>query len=109
MKIKSLLKHEKFSIENPNKVRAVIGVFAGGNLTQFHNPTGSGYELLADTIIQLNHINPQIAGKLTTLFNQWKKFDGKRQALIKEQLYRIKSTEALSNDVYEIVDKSLQM
>ncbi|WP_444998058.1 aminopeptidase N [Aliikangiella sp. IMCC44359] len=107
--IRELLNHEKFSIENPNKVRAVIGSFAGGNLTQFHNPTGAGYELLADIIIKLNSINPQIAGRLTTLFNQWKKFDVKRQALIKEQLFRIKSTDNLSNDVYEIVDKSLQM
>jgi len=107
--VRSLLKHEKFSIENPNKVRAVVGAFVAGNTPQFHNPTGLGYEFLADIIIQLNTINPQIAAGLTKQFNQWKKFDGKRQALIKEQLFRIKSVENLSNDVFEVVDKSLQM
>jgi len=107
--IHSLLEHEKFSIKNPNKVRSVIGSFVAGNLTQFHSPTGNGYKFLADAIIRLNEINPQVAARLTTQFNQWKKLDDKRQALIKEQLERIKVTNNLSNDVYEIVDKSLNM
>ncbi|MCW8998532.1 MAG: aminopeptidase N, partial [Kangiellaceae bacterium] len=107
--VHDLLEHEKFSIENPNKVRAVITNFVSGNLPQFHNPTGSGYEFLASAIIRLNSINPQIAAGLSKQFNQWKKFDAKRQALIKEQLERIKLTENLSNDVFEIVDKSLNM
>ena len=107
--VKSLLNHEKFSIENPNKVRAVITAFVTGNLPQFHSATGAGYELLADTIIRLNEINPQIAARLSKEFNQWKKLDGKRQALIKEQLERIKAVDNLSNDVFEIVDKSLNM
>ena len=107
--VKSLLKHEKFSIENPNKVRALVGAFVAGNMPQFHNATGQGYEFLADIIIQLNKINPQIAAGLSKQFNQWRKFDAKRQALIQEQLMRIKSVENLSNDVFEVVDKSLQM
>ncbi len=107
--VNDLLTHEKFSIENPNKVRAVVGAFVAGNLPQFHNPTGSGYEFLANFIIRLNAINPQIAAGLSKHFNQWKKLDVKRQALIKEQLERIKLTDNLSNDVFEIVDKSLKM
>lgn len=107
--VKSLLNHEKFSIENPNKVRAVVGAFVAGNTSQFHSATGQGYEFLAEIIIQLNKINPQIAAGLSKQFNQWRKFDSKRQALIQEQLVRIKSVENLSNDVFEVVDKSLQM
>lgn len=107
--VKDLMTHSKFSIENPNKVRSVVGAFVAGNLPQFHNPTGTGYEFLADVIIKLNAINPQIAAGLSKQFNQWKKFDDKRQALIKEQLERIKLTEGLSNDVFEVVDKSLKM
>ncbi len=107
--IKRLLTHDKFSIENPNKVRSVVTTFVAANIPQFHSPTGTGYEFLADIIIKLNQINPQIAAGLAKQFNQWKKFDGKRQALIKEQLEKIKLTENLSNDVFEIVDKSLAM
>ncbi|MGX5202490.1 aminopeptidase N [Aliikangiella sp. IMCC44632] len=107
--VKSLLKHPKFSIENPNKVRAIIGAFVAGNIPQFHSATGAGYELLADVIIRLNSINPQIAAGLSKQFNQWKKFDAKRQALIQQQLERIKLLPNLSNDVFEVVDKSLSL
>jgi len=106
--VKSLLTHEKFSIKNPNKVRSVVAAFVAGNVPQFHSATGTGYEFLADTIIKLNTINPQIAAKLAKQFNQWKKFDCKRQALIREQLERIRAVNNLSNDVFEVVDKSLQ-
>ena len=38
-------------------------------MPQFHNATGQGYEFLADIIIQLNKINPQIAAGLSKQFN----------------------------------------
>jgi aminopeptidase N len=107
--INQLLTHEKFSITNPNKVRALIGAFIAGNTLQFHCPTGSGYELLTKMVIGLNEINPQIAARLAKQFGQWQKFDNKRQAIIREQLEIIIAVENLSNDVYEIVDKSLNI
>lgn len=103
-----LTQHEKFSYTNPNKVRALIGSFVAGNLMQFHSATGRGYQLLADNIIKLDAINPQIASRLAKQFNQWKKFDNKRQALIKEQMERIKIMQGISDDVFEVIDKSLQ-
>lgn len=105
--VKQLLQHQKFSIANPNKVRAVVGAFVAGNTSQFHSPTGAGYEFLAECVITLNKINPQMAAKLAKQFNQWKKFDSKRQALIREQLERIKAVDNISNDLYEVIDKSL--
>jgi len=105
--VKELFQHPKFSIKNPNKVRAVLGCFIANNLTQFHNANGSGYELCGDMIIQLNDINPQIGARLTKQFSVWKKLDGKRQALIKEQLDRILQIKKLSKDIFEVADKSL--
>jgi aminopeptidase N len=107
--IEKLLEHEKFSIKNPNKVRSVVGAFVAGNLMQFHHASGNGYKFLADSIIRLNEINPQIAARLSTQFNQWKKLDDSRQVIVKQQLERIKVTNNLSKDVYEIIDKSLKM
>ncbi len=105
--VKKLFQHNKFSIKNPNKVRAVLGCFIANNLTQFHNANGSGYEFCGDMIIQLNDINPQIGARLTKQFSVWKKLDGKRQALIKEQLGRILQVDNLSKDIFEVADKSL--
>ena len=105
--VRELFQHEKFSIENPNKVRSVLGSFIANNHFQFHNANGSGYELCGDMVIQLNDINPQIGARLTKYFSVWKKLDAKRQALIKEQLDRILQVKNLSKDIFEIVNKSL--
>ncbi len=102
-----LMQHSSFSMENPNKVRSLIGAFASNNLVHFHLSDGSGYKFLAQQVIALNKINPQIAARMVSLFNSWKKFDKKRQKLIKKQLKKIQACEDLSPDVSEIVNKAL--
>ena len=100
--------HPAFSIQNPNKVRALIGVFAMLNTTGFHADDGSGYEFHADRVIELDGLNPQIAARMASAFNRWKRYDERRKAMMKSQLQRIASTENLSGDVTEIVSNALQ-
>ncbi len=95
-----------FSIENPNKVRALIGAFCTSNHVRFHEKSGAGYTFLADKILVLNTINPQIAARLVAPLINWKRYDVERQDLMRRQLERIASSQDLSRDVYEIVDKS---
>ncbi|MCF6319190.1 MAG: aminopeptidase N [Proteobacteria bacterium] len=102
-----LMRHNSFSIENPNKVRSLIGAFSSSNILHFHQNSGKGYEFLADQVIALNKINPQIASRMVSTFNTWDKFDQPRRELMSQQLQRIKNTEDLSPDVFEIVDKAL--
>ncbi len=105
--IKELLHHPSFSIKNPNKVRALIGVFAMANPTAFHAKDGAGYAFLVDKIIELNAINPQVASRLVKPLINWKKYDAGRQQLMKQSLQRIKAVPNLSRDVFEIVDRGL--
>ena len=105
--IRALLDHPSFSIKNPNKVRALIGVFAMANPTAFHHQNGSGYTFLADKIIELNAINPQVASRMVKPLIDWKKYDVERQQLMKHELQRIKGVPDLSRDVFEIVDRGL--
>ena len=105
--VKALLDHPKFSIKNPNKVRSLIGAFAQMNQRCFHWEDGSGYRFIADQIIKLDPMNPQIASRLVRVFTRWKRFDERRQALMKTELERIKQQAVLSKDVFEIVEKSL--
>ena len=102
-----LMQHKAFSIENPNKVRSLIGAFSSSNLLHFHQDSGKGYEFLANQVIALNKINPQVASRMVSIFNTWKKFDKPRRELMSQQLKRIKNSEDLSPDVFEIVDKAL--
>lgn len=106
-RVKALMQHPAFSLRNPNKVRALLGAFAGQNHINFHAPDGSGYRFLADLVIQLNALNPQIAARQLTPLTRWRKFGGASQALMKGELERIKASGPLSSDVFEVVSKSL--
>ncbi|NOZ51847.1 MAG: aminopeptidase N [Gammaproteobacteria bacterium] len=106
-KVKALTQHEAFSITNPNKVRALIGAFGHGNPAQFHDASGVGYAFLTDYIIKLDALNPQISARLTTVYTTWRKYDVRRQDLLRLQLEKIITTPDLSRDVYEIISKSL--
>lgn len=103
--VRSLLRHEKFNIENPNKVRAVLSAFAGANPTQFNRADGKGYELMAKQILRIDRFNPQIAARLIGAFRSWQKLEPTRQALMKEQLQAIAGESKLSKDSFEIVQK----
>ena len=97
-----------FSIQNPNKVRALIGVFAMLNPTGFHAVDGSGYGFHADRVIELDGFNPQIAARMATAFNRWKRYDEGRKGLMGAELQRIASVPGLSGDVSEIVNNALR-
>ena len=105
--VKELMAHEAFEMKNPNKVRALIGVFCMANPVNFHQKDGSGYRFLADQVITLNTLNPQIGSRLAAGFNRWRKFDSARQALMTSELKRILACDNLEKDVYEIVSKAL--
>jgi aminopeptidase N len=105
--VRQLMAHPAFSIRNPNKVRALIGVFAMLNPTGFHAADGSGYEFLADCVIELDGLNPQVAARMVAAFNRWKRYDEHRKTLMKSALQRIAGKQGLSGDVAEIVKHAL--
>lgn len=104
--VKQLLKHPDFDIRNPNKVRSLIGAFCAQNHVGFHDASGEGYEFLADQVLVLDKLNPQIASRLLTPLTRWRKFSAQRQGLMQTQLQRIKAQQELSKDLFEIVEKS---
>jgi aminopeptidase N len=106
-RVKKLLHHPAFRLTNPNKVRALIGRFCMGNPVRFHAANGEGYHFLADQVIELDGINPQMAARLVSALSRWKRFDTNRQALMQTQLNRIVERPKVSRDVFEIVSKSL--
>jgi len=106
-RISELLTHPAFSIRNPNKVRSLVGMFANANPLRFHAADGRGYRLLADRVLELDPLNPQVAARLLPPLGRWRRFDTARQALMRTELERILAAENLSRDVYEIASKAL--
>jgi aminopeptidase N len=106
--VKALIEHPDFSYTNPNRVRSVLGVFGRTHLMGFHRADGAGYAFLADQVIKLDHINPQVAARIVQPFTQWQRYDEGRREMMVKQLKRIHAQQDLSKDLYEVVSKSLQ-
>lgn len=105
-RVEALMQHADFDIKNPNKVRSLIGSFCGQNHVGFHSADGSGYRFLADRVLELDKLNPQIASRLLTPLTRFAKFPAEKRALMQAELARIKAAEGLSRDVFEVVEKS---
>lgn len=104
--VQTALQHPKFSLENPNKARSLIGSFSR-NVPYFHAEDGSGYRFIADKVIEIDRFNPQVAARLVQAFNLCNKLEPHRKNLVKQALQRIRAQEGLSKDVGEIVGKIL--
>jgi aminopeptidase N len=103
----ALMKHPAFDIRNPNRARSVLHAFAMSNPVHFHAADGSGYRFIAEQVVALDRINPQIASRLARSFDRWKKYDAQRQAHARAALEAVRGAEGLSNDVGEVVTRAL--
>ncbi|WP_298225818.1 aminopeptidase N [Acidocella sp.] len=105
-RVQALSTHQAMDVRNPNRVRALIGTFTA-NPAKFHDKSGDGYKLLADFVLRLDETNPQIAARLVTALGLWRRFDAKRQNLMKTELERILARKHLSRNTYELAAKAL--
>jgi aminopeptidase N len=106
MHVTKLLAHADFKFTTPNRVYALLGGFTS-NQAGFHDASGAGYELLANSIITLNGINPQVASRMATSFRSWRQFNAVRRDHAEAQMRRVLGSLALSRDVYEIISRTL--
>ena len=105
-RVRALMQHPAFNLDNPNKVRAVVGAFASGNPTGFHRADGGGYQFLGGVVETLNRRNPQMASRLLAPLTKWRNYPAGRDAM-RAELQRLAALPDLSPDVYEVVSKSL--
>ena len=106
-RVKVLRQHEAFDLKNPNRARSLVGAFAHANPYSFHVADGGGYRFLADQVLALDSLNPQVAARMVGAFNRWRKYDEVRQGLMRGELERIAAGPNLSRDVFEIVSRAL--
>ena len=105
--VKALLAHPAFDFNLPNHVRSLVGGFSQSNAVNFHAENGEGYRFLADQVIRLNGVNPQIAARMLTGLTGWRRYDAHRQGLMRAELQRITAMPDLSPDVFELASKAL--
>jgi len=107
VRVKALLAHEAYDGTNPNRVRSLIGMFAAANPAAFHALDGAGYEFVGAQVLDVGKRNPQLAARLCSPLQDWKKYSEARQELMKAQLIRIRDAPGVSKDVFEIASRSL--
>ena len=106
-RVRHLMEHPDFDLRNPDKVRSLVGTFAGQNPLNFHREDGSGYRLLRQVVAELNSINPQIASRLLAPLTKWRYYQGRAEQM-RSELELLASMDGLSPDVFEVVSKSLK-
>ena len=104
--VMALTEHEAFDWRNPNKVRSLISSFAGANPVAFHSTDGSGYTLLGDAVRRLQSDNPQIASRMLAPLTRFKRY-AHGQEMMRAELVSIARLDNLSQDVFEVVQRSL--
>jgi aminopeptidase N len=105
--VQALTNHPAFSFTNPNKVHSLVGGLCA-NLPHFHRKDGVGYRFLADVVLKLDPMNPQIAGRRLQPLTRWRNYDEARGALMRAQLERILKTPGLSKNTLEVASAALE-
>ncbi|MGX8941241.1 aminopeptidase N [Symbiopectobacterium sp. Eva_TO] len=107
-RVRALLNHRSFSLNNPNRLRALVGAFASANPAAFHAADGEGYRFLTEILSDLNTRNPQVAARLIEPLIRLKRYDESRQTLMRQSLEQLKTLDNLSGDLFEKISKALQ-
>ena len=106
--IEDLVAHRKFSMRNPNRVRAVVATFAAANPVAFHRADGAGYRWVTQKIGELDKLNPQVAARTATAFRSWRSYDAARRGNAEAALRQLLDSGSLSTDVNDILQRSLK-
>jgi aminopeptidase N len=106
-RVQALMAHPAFDLKNPNRARSLLHAFAMSNPRHFHAADGTGYRFIAEQVVALDRLNPQVASRLARAFDRWKKYDEGRQAHARAALQSIREADGLSGNVAEVVDRAL--
>jgi aminopeptidase N len=104
--LKQVITQKEFNWQNPGHVSSVFLGLAS-NYQQFHRPDGKGYEFLADGVMKMDTISPQIASRMIEPLCNWKDYSDDHQKLMISQLERMKASGTLSNNVKDKLFKAL--
>jgi aminopeptidase N len=105
--VRQVMAQPYFDLKNPAHGMNLLGGFCRRNYVEFHNPSGSGYEFLADVLLQIDSFRPDAGSWLMPQIMQWRRHETGRRELMRAQLQRIASTDGISSGLYELVNNAL--
>ncbi|MFC5741568.1 aminopeptidase N [Dyella tabacisoli] len=96
-----------FTLKNPNRVNALFGAWARSNPAGFHRADGAGYRWLVQQLRPLDALNPQVAARLATVLNGWKRLEPVRREAARSAISSLTTGPELSRNLTEIVQNIL--
>ena len=107
-RVQGLMQHPVYDATVPNLVRALLLSYVR-NHVHFNSNDGQGYRFIADQIMELDEVNPQVASRLCLGFDTYPRLDSLRKKAMTRELERIMAKPGLSSNVYEKVSKCFEM
>ena len=105
--VRQLMAHADFNLRNPNRARSVIFSYCSANPGAFHREDAAGYVFWGDRVIELDSVNPQVAARLARALDRWARLAEPYRSAAREAIARVAAKPDLSNDVREVVTRSL--
>ncbi|MGF6711235.1 aminopeptidase N [Luteibacter sp. W1I16] len=104
-RVKALEDDPAFTLKNPNRVQSLLGSFARANPTGFHRADGAAYRWLADRLVAVDALNPQVAARVATAFNGWKRLEPVRREAAHAVVAELAARKDLSRDLTDILGR----
>jgi len=101
-----LTEHSDFNMKNPTLVYSTIARF-GENYFSFHDPSQDTYAFMADKLLELDKLNPQVAARCAGCFDLWTKLPPTQRTKAQAEIERLVRS-GLSSNTHEILSKALQ-
>ena len=105
--VKKVLSDPVYDKTNPNNIFALLYYFGSENWQAFHQIDGETYQWLAEQILDIDSRNPQVASRLASIFNNWKRFSDPYRSEMKKAIEVIHGAKT-SDNLFEIVDRALK-
>jgi aminopeptidase N len=102
--VKKLTAHPQYDNANPNKLYSLIRAFTA-NSSHFNSV--EGYKFIAAEILRVDKFNSGVSARIAHGFSILTSLAPEYQQLAKPVLSEILATEKLSNDVYELISKTM--
>lgn len=106
-RVQKTMMDRAFDTGNPNRVRSLIGSFAGANPTGFHRVDGKAYRFFADFLLEIDQRNPQLSARMLTVLRAWASLEPKRKSKLRSALSSIAKGKNISRDLREIVERMI--
>ncbi len=104
-RVRALAQHDLFTLQNPNRARALYATFGNTNLRAFNAADGSGYRLLAEAMLAVDKLNPMVASRFARAFDVAPLMDAARWRLAQSVVREALDSGPLSVNTTEILSK----